>query len=392
MSRVQSFPTSNPIPLSNISNSSARRSIEQPHDATATTTSRYTPNPPPTVSPPPIPSSITAIPVQNSPTSQAGQLAVIPQTQPPNANTQSSHGQQISLPSFQRPTKKWWSEFWNAANGVGVTALVIATVFGVGAWVGMNMQIKQGSQSLELTIWATCADHASIQNTTLCQNILSKPFDQFSQRSVDVSIDTADVVVSKRSSVDILSENDSPIHKASPMENLISGLNVHEADLITGRTNSHDMTVHPEIRATIFPLVHLLYAPIRFFFSFIESPFLTAVYIIHKVFTWATHVVWFLFQMWMYSTAEQLIGSVLKVFDQVIMELLPGWVPPVLVSGTATMLGISGLKCYWYGISFWSCLKWMMICRFGVFLLIQAFLAVVTLVEAWRNGFRPKRS
>jgi hypothetical protein len=333
-----------------------------------------------------------AIPAQNGPTSQAGPLAVVPQTQPPNPNSQILPRTTNILPSFQSPTKKWWSEFWNAANGIGVTALIITTVFGIGAWVGTNMQTKQGSQSLELMIWTTCADHASIQNTTLCQNILSRPFDQFSQRSVEVSVDTTNVVVSKRSNVDILSENDSPIHKATPMENLVSGLDVYDAALITGRTDHQDMNVHAEMRATIFPLVHLLYTPIRFFFSFIESLFLTALYIIHKVFTWATYVVWFLFQMWMYNTAEQLIGGVLNVFDQAIMELLPGWIPPVLVSGTATMLGITGLKCYWYGISFWGCLKWMMICRLGIFVLIQAFLAVVTLVEAWRNGFRQKRS
>lgn len=55
--------------------------------------------------------------------------------------------------------KKQWTEFWSATNGIGFAALVLAIVFGVGAWVGMNMQYHQGAKSLELTIWTTCADH-----------------------------------------------------------------------------------------------------------------------------------------------------------------------------------------------------------------------------------------
>ena len=43
--------------------------------------------------------------------------------------------------------------------GIGMTSLILATIFGIGAWVGMNMQYNQGAQSLELSVWATCADH-----------------------------------------------------------------------------------------------------------------------------------------------------------------------------------------------------------------------------------------
>jgi hypothetical protein len=45
------------------------------------------------------------------------------------------------------------------ANGIGIASLLLALAFGVGAWVGMNMQYKQGDKGLELTIWALCADH-----------------------------------------------------------------------------------------------------------------------------------------------------------------------------------------------------------------------------------------
>lgn len=52
-----------------------------------------------------------------------------------------------------------WEEFWTAANGIAVAGLVLALAFGIGAWTGMNMQYNQGEKSLQLSIWATCADH-----------------------------------------------------------------------------------------------------------------------------------------------------------------------------------------------------------------------------------------
>ena len=167
------------------------------------------------------------------------------------------------------------------------------------------------------------------------------------------------------------------------MENLISGLDSYKATLITGRNAYEEpLTINPEIRATVFPLDHLVYIPIRFFFSFIEGLLLIAMYTIHRIFNFAAGVAWFLFQMWMYSIAEQLISGAFKTLDQIIVELLPGWIPTILVNGTTTMLGVAGLKCYWYSISFWECLKWMVICRLGLYVFIQISLALVTLVDA----------
>jgi len=175
--------------------------------------------------------------------------------------------------------------------------------------------------------------------------MLSKPFDQLSQRSVDVSVTTTNATVSKRSSgLDILSENDTATYKVTPMEKLVSSLDFYEATLITGCGNRREsLTINPEIRATILPLLHILYTPIRFFFSFIEGLLLIAVYTIHRIFTFAAGVAWFAFQIWMYSIAEELIGGVLKALDQIIVELLPDWTPSILVSGAATMLGVAGM-------------------------------------------------
>jgi len=65
------------------------------------------------------------------------------------------------LPVHQRHWT-WRDRLENAcsvANGLGTLALIAAFIFGIGAWVGMNIQINQGGKGLELTIWATCADH-----------------------------------------------------------------------------------------------------------------------------------------------------------------------------------------------------------------------------------------
>ena len=45
------------------------------------------------------------------------------------------------------------------ANGIGTFALIAAVIYGIGAWVGMKIQINQGTKSVELAIWTACADH-----------------------------------------------------------------------------------------------------------------------------------------------------------------------------------------------------------------------------------------
>lgn len=65
--------------------------------------------------------------------------------------------------------KTKWHEFWTASNGIGLAAVVLAISFGIGAWMGMNMQYSQGVKSLELTIWTTCVDH---EVNKIFQNLL----------------------------------------------------------------------------------------------------------------------------------------------------------------------------------------------------------------------------
>ena len=64
----------------------------------------------------------------------------------------------------RRSRSGFWTDFWSPSNGLGISAFIMAPVFGVGAWVGMNMQYHQGAKSLELSIWTTCADHEVRRN------------------------------------------------------------------------------------------------------------------------------------------------------------------------------------------------------------------------------------
>jgi hypothetical protein len=77
----------------------------------------------------------------------------------------------ISSTTRQQTPNEKLNSFWTASNGIGVIAVVLAMAFGIGAWVGMNMQYNQGAKSLELTIWATCADH-EVFSTKLSSRVL----------------------------------------------------------------------------------------------------------------------------------------------------------------------------------------------------------------------------
>jgi hypothetical protein len=68
---------------------------------------------------------------------------------------------QRSIPQASTSNPLWQQllSFCTSERGLGGLALICAVAFGIGAWVGTHMQVKQGAQSLELSIWATCMDH-----------------------------------------------------------------------------------------------------------------------------------------------------------------------------------------------------------------------------------------
>lgn len=80
---------------------------------------------------------------------------------------------------------------------------------------------------------------------------------------------------------------------------------------------------------------------------------------------------------------ENLIKNVFAEFDAAIVELMPDWMPSIVVSGLATAVGMAGLKSYWYGFAFWECVKWMFIWRVGIFVVCQALVGIWVAYNAW---------
>jgi hypothetical protein len=96
--------------------------------------------------------------VTQSPAGNQGQSSTL--TTPAGPHATATGATALSVVPNTTQVQKSWADLCNGANGLGVTALILGLVFGIGAWVGMNMQYHQGARGLELAIWTTCADHA----------------------------------------------------------------------------------------------------------------------------------------------------------------------------------------------------------------------------------------
>jgi hypothetical protein len=161
----------------------------------------------------------------------------------------------------------------------------------------------------------------------------------------------------------------------SPMriEHFLEGLTETERGLVIGtsKINQRHAPI-PELRATLFPLMEFLYLPFRWAFSLIESLLLLAVWIIHKLFSWLAAAFWFIFQLVIYNTIEGFLKSFLYRIDLEVVAMMPDWASGVSMAGITYAVMISGLKSYWYGMSFWESLKWIAIARVGLWCLLQA--------------------
>lgn len=144
----------------------------------------------------------------------------------------------------------------------------------------------------------------------------------------------------------------------------------------------------PELRATLFPLMDVLYLPFRWFFSLVESLLLITVWTIHKLFSWLASVAWFCFQLLLYQMIEGWFESVFHMVDGVIMEAMPDWASGLPMMGLTATVAMSGLKSYWYGISFWHSIKWMFIIRAGMWSFLQAVRGILALRESSRTVLR----
>ena len=183
-------------------------------------------------------------------------------------------------------------------NSLGTLALVAAVVFGIGAWVGMKIQISQGGKNMDLAIWTACADHETIQKTALCKSILAKDFSsQFEKREgVSAAVETklgkrdlteGDFAVPGIEAEDIKLIEKSESAKKSPdtsrYDKLLSGMS--SADMAFVHTG-HQGHVEPALHATFLPVVNLLMKPVTALFEFVEYMFLVVIYFVHKIFSW----------------------------------------------------------------------------------------------------------
>jgi hypothetical protein len=178
------------------------------------------------------------------------------------------------------------------------------------------------------------------------------------------------------------------------MSKLLSTLPFWERFLIVSSNDrhytSHTLNNDPTIRAALFPLVNLLYAPIRLFFAAIENILLFVVFSIHTIFSWLATIVWFLFQLVCYTGIESVIKAWLSGLDQLLAEVLPSWCT-VLFSGFFTVVATSALRSYWYGYNFWSTLKWFFIVRVGLWALVQGMGQAWQGWKAWQVEVERKR-
>ncbi|CAG8743184.1 7806_t:CDS:1, partial [Acaulospora colombiana] len=67
-------------------------------------------------------------------------------TTPGSTGHSSPHPVSPSTPSIKSIWAARIAECLSFANGIGMASLILALAFGVGAWVGMNMQYKQGEK------------------------------------------------------------------------------------------------------------------------------------------------------------------------------------------------------------------------------------------------------
>lgn len=277
-------------------------------------------------------------------------------------------------------------------------ALIAAFIFGIGAWVGMKVQINQGGRSMELAIWTACADHPVIQNSSLCQSIMAKDFSsEFTKREVLAESHERLVVVKRDHIVDEVSDvsQKSPGIPKTPLYNLLSSLSASDRSLVEVQPphypyNEWDQA-DPAIRATIFPLVHLLTLPLHWTFDFVESLLLLTVYCLHKVLSWMTWIFIVTLQAVLYRWVEQIVKMLLASLDTAIWDIMPSWMPAVLASNLASLFGLTALRSFWYGTNFLTSLKWIFIFRVGMLVVIEAAKAGYSLWVNWNSIVEERR-
>ncbi|KAJ0422725.1 hypothetical protein BJY00DRAFT_279336 [Aspergillus carlsbadensis] len=69
---------------------------------------------------------------------------------------------------------KAWSFFLQKVDPIsGFLGLVLAFVFGIGAWVGMNYANTYSKQQYNIALFSACHDYEDIRNTALCEKVIN---------------------------------------------------------------------------------------------------------------------------------------------------------------------------------------------------------------------------
>lgn len=142
----------------------------------------------------------------------------------------------------------------------------------------------------------------------------------------------------------------------------------------------------------IFPFVNLLVRPLSWVFGFIEYMFLVMIYCVHKIFSWTTTVVIFCVQAWIYSLVEGVFKQFLSVIDRLIFQLLPNWIPYLLFSDVASLLSLTALRSSWYSTRYLTSLKWILIFRMGIWLIVSAPRLCYKLCKEGQLRFEQRKS
>ena len=137
------------------------------------------------------------------------------------------------------------------------------------------------------------------------------------------------------------------------------------------------------IRATFLPLVNLLVSPISWIFGFVESALLLIVYCVHKLLSWMTTIFVCIIKGLIYGFIGNVIKTLLATLDASILELMPSWMPYILVSNLASCTGLSALRSFWYSENYLQSLKWIFIFRGAMWLGLELIKRAYELWSAW---------
>ncbi|KAM0803639.1 hypothetical protein BDR22DRAFT_886472 [Usnea florida] len=88
------------------------------------------------------------------------------QTPTSQSITPQSHTQLAPVP--KPPTSRWTWTVPSTRKIIAFLTLIVALIFGIGAWIGQAYGNTYARKSYDITLWALCLDHPAIQENEVC--------------------------------------------------------------------------------------------------------------------------------------------------------------------------------------------------------------------------------